>query len=206
MQISTRTIGMDTVLTAEQEKELASQAAAEHAHHRFAPVIYQGNQWDLSHLDPFAFHRDPNIGVKLEIVVIFSCHCFTHGVDKDERSPIPAAELFQSDGETRVLNPERYALSSTLLTPLINALPERHIVVAAPGDNYVTFERTTAAGDVEHYGVFFTVTKAKSRRNRLILRVQSAYLRQPSTRQKQAKKVRFDTLLRAAHEGRKIKP
>lgn len=196
---------MDTVLTAEQEQFMAAQAAAEHAHHRFAPVTYLGSHWDLSHLDPFAFHRDPALGYKLEVVVIFSCHCFTHGIDKDSRSPIPAAELYHADGEIRVLNPDRYALSRSLLVPMINALESRHIVVAAPGENFVTFERPTATGQIEHYGVFFTVAKAKNRKNRLILRVQSAYLRQPTARQKAAKKVRFDTLLRAAHEGRKIR-
>lgn len=194
---------MNTEIIAEQD--LVAQALSEHAHHRFTPVTYQGELWDLSHLDPFAFHRDPALGYKLEIVVIFSCHCFTHGLDKDGRSPIPVEELFHADGEARVLSPERYALSRSLLVPLINALEHRHIIVAAPWDNYVTFERTTPSGEVEHYGIFFMVTRAKNRKNRLILRVQSAYMRQPTARQKQAKKVKFDTLLRAAHEGRKIR-
>jgi len=193
---------MDTALTQEQEIELAAAAAAEHVHHRFAPVVYQGASWDLSHLDPFAFHHDPALGFKLEVVVIFSCHCFTHGLDKDGRSPIPADELYHADNEVRVLNPERYALSRSLLVPLVNQLAQRHIIVAAPGENYVTFERPTPNGGVDHYGVFFTVTRAKSRKRRLILRIQSAYLRQPTARQKQAKKVRFDTLLRAAHCAR----
>ncbi len=197
---------MNPFISVEQELALGVQAAVEHAHHRFPRVIYEGHQWDLSHLDPYVFYRDSGMGVQFEIVVIFSCHCFTHAVKKDERSLIPPAELFQADGETRVLNPERYELSSTLLLPLIKALPERHIIVAAPGDNYVTFERKTAVGGIEYYGMFFTVTKARNRKNRLILRVQSAYLRQPSARQKQAKKVRFDTLLKAAFEGRKIMP
>lgn len=196
---------MDSALPQEHENELAAAAAAEHVHHRFAPVLYRGTSWDLSHLDPFAFHHDPALGFKLEIVVIFSCHCFTHGLDKDGRSPIPADELYHADNEIRVLNPERYALSRNLLVPLINQLAQRHIIVAAPGENYVTFERPTPSGGVDQYGVFFTVTRAKNRKRRLILRVQSAYLRQPTARQKQAKKVRFDTLLRAAHEGRKIR-
>lgn len=197
-------IGMDTALTVEDEQRHAAQAAAEHAHHRFAPVTYQGEQWSLSHLDPFAFYRDPALGYPLQIVVIFSCHCFTHGIEKDGRSPIPAEELYQTDGETRVLDPVRYALSLDVLVPLINALHQRHIIIAVPGNNYVTFERLTAIGEVEHYGVFFSVTKAKSRKNRLILRVQSAYLRPLTERQRKAKKVKFDTLLRAAHEGRTI--
>lgn len=199
---------METALTQEQEqtqaKELAA-ATADHVHHRFQPVSFYGESWNLSHLDPFAFHHDPELGFSLEVVVIFSCHCFTHGLDKDERSPIPAEELYQADNEIRVLNRERYDLSRTLLVPLINQLAHRHIIVAAPGDNYVTFERPKANGEVEHYGVFFNVTVSKTRKRRLILRIQSAYMRQPTARQKQAKKVRFNTLLRAAFEGRKIR-
>lgn len=199
--------GMDTVIPPiTVEQDLAAQVAAEHAHHRFAPIAFRGEQWDLSHLDPFAMQRNPGLGHALELVVIFSCHCFTHGIDKDGRSPIPSDELYHGDEEVRVLDRERYTLSASLLVPLVNALDHRHIIVAAPGDNYVTFERPTATGEIEHYGVFFTVTKAKNRKNRLILRVQSAYLRQPTARQKQAKKVKFDTLLRAALEGRKIRP
>ena len=194
-------------INATAEQALAAKAAAdEHAHHRFAQVQYPGDAWDLSHLDPFAFHRDPGLGFALEIIVIFTSHCFTHGLDSDGRSHIPAAELYVCDGETRVLDPVRYGLSRSLLVSMMRHIEQRHIIVAAPGNNYVTFERQTETGDVEHYGVFFTVTKAKNRKNRLILRVQSAYLRQPTARQKQAKKVRFDTLLRAAFEGRKIKP
>ena len=196
---------METALTQALEQTL-TDAAAEHVHHRFAPVNYQGVSWDLSHLDPFAFHHDPALGVTLEIVVIFSCHCFTHGLDKDDRSPIPANELYQTANEVRVLNPERYELFRTLLVPLVNQVTQRHIVVAAPGDNYVTFERRKPNGGVEHYSVFFNVTRSNARKKRLILRIQSAYMREPTARQKQAKKVRFDTLLRAAYECRKIRP
>jgi hypothetical protein len=91
------------------------------------------------------------------------------------------------------------------LVGLVNDLPSRKIVVAKPGENYVTYERQTPAG-VKQYGVFFTADKAKTRKGRIILRIQSAYLRTPTERHKKAKRVGFDTLLKAAYEGRIIRP
>lgn len=188
-----------------EQQNAVNAAIAEHADHRFAPVTFQGEHWDLTHLNPFAFHREPDPGVILEIVVLFSCHCFTHGIDKDSRSPIPSDEIYKNGKEHRVLNPERYKLSHSLLPLIVRDLAKQRIIVANPGANYVTYERKTTTG-VEHYGVFFEVSKAKNRKHRLILRIQSAYLRVPTTRHKEAKKVGFDTLLRAANQGRTIKP
>lgn len=203
--------GQAGVAKALEVATLSVAVAAEHAVHRFVPVTYKGKDWDLSHLDPFAFHHEVFLDKKseqhltVEIVIIFSCHCFTHDIKHDSRSPIPAEELFVTAEEVRVLNETRYKLSQTILLALIKSLPSRKIIVAAPGDNYVTFERESATG-VEYYSVFFEATKAKSRRNRVILRVQSAYMREPTKRERQAKKVGFDTLLKAALEGRKIRP
>lgn len=198
--------GMETELSVDAEQIQIAQALLEHSHHRFAAVAYQGEAWDLSHLDPFAFHRDIGTGLRVEVVVIFSCHCFTHGIDKDKRDVVPADDKFCMESEVRVLNPQRYALSRSVLIPLIRSLDRRKIIVAAPGDNYATFEITTDTGETAHYGVFFTVTKARTRKKRLILRVQSAYLREPTARQRETKKVGFDTLLRAAYHGTRIRP
>ena len=195
----------------ETQNESAKAAADEHAHHRFAPVTYRGESWDLTHLDPFAFHHSiildqaQQTALTLEVVVIYSCHCFTSGVAAEARASIPAEMLYERTGELRALNPVRYQLSRTLLVEIVRQLPRRKIIVASPGENYVTYERHTETG-VEHYGVYFEVQKAKARKNRVILRIQSAYLREPSKRHREAKKVKFDTLLKAAHEGRKIRP
>lgn len=124
-------------------------AALEHAPHRFAPVTYQGVTWDLSHLDPFSFSHEvvldktTNARRVIELVFIFSCHCFTHDAARDPRNPVPSEEMFVTPDEVRVLNKERYDLSRTVLLGLIKTLPSRKIIVAVPGDNYVTFERRT---------------------------------------------------------------
>ena len=58
------------------------------------------------------------------------------------------------------------------------------------------------------YAVFFDVEKDNKRRRRLILRIQSAYLltRGLTKRQKSAKKVGWNVLLKAAYENRAIRP
>ncbi|MBP5988281.1 MAG: hypothetical protein KA538_13960 [Azonexus sp.] len=191
--------------------EAALAAAVEdHASHRFGQVMFRGAEWCLAHLDPFAFHRPIDLGSTdgqptiLEVVVLFSCHCFTQGVERDEREAIPANEFYKRDGETRVLCEERYLLSIDL-PAIVFALSTHRISVAKPGHNFVTFRRQTAAGE-KHYGVFFQVMKARDRTHRIILRVQSAYLKEMTKREKTAKNVKLDTLLKAAYEGRTIRP
>lgn len=202
------TLAMNTV-NATLEAALAA-AAEDHASHRFGQVMFRGAEWNLTHLDPFAFHRPIDVGnadgqpTILEVVVLFSCHCFTHSVERDGRESIPANEYYQRDGETRVLCEERYLLSSDL-PAIIDALSQHRISVARPGHNFVTFRRPTASGE-KHYGVYFQVTKARDRAHRIILRVQSAYPKEMTKREKAAKPVKLDTLLKAAYEGRTISP
>ena len=64
---------------------------------------------------------------------------------------------------------------------LIKTLPSRKIIVAVPGGNYVTFERQTVLG-VEYYSVFFEVTKARNRKNRVIFRAVSVRTKVNKTR------------------------
>jgi len=174
----------------------------------FRPVAYQGAEWDLSHLKSFAFKV--GLGVQVDVVVIFSCHCFTHGVDRDPRElvEIPSEEIYRDGREVRVLDPRRYSLSRDILHPLVHRLPAQKIVVANDSQrNFLT--REMGVGDERQtYAIFFDVEKDRDRAKRLILRVQSAYLLTSglTRRQEQAKKVGWHTLLKAAYEGRKIRP
>ncbi len=179
------------------------------SHHRFPAVRYYDAEWDLSHLDSFAFKT--NIGFEATVVVIFSCHCFSRSFhwDTRPRADIPDAEIYRNEKEERVLDPLRYALSKNLLRELIVALPSRHIIVAnADSRNFMTWEIQAADGVTSVYAVFFDVEKDKHRQRRLMLRVQSAYLLDGglTKRQQSAKRVRLKTLLKAAYEGRTIRP
>ena len=178
---------------------------------QFGLLIYQGNTWDLSHLDPFAFQCDLDLGVPVTVLVLFSCHCFTHSIAWDSRSriEIPHSEIYNDEREKRVLCPDRYHSSRRLLRDLVLGLPTRRIIVADERQpNFMTVETTNASGEPSLYAVFFEVEKDKTRKHRLLLRIQSAYtLDQGLTkRQKEAKKVTLRSILRAAVEGRKIRP
>ena len=194
----------------QNDTELIAQIAqheADHNHHRFRGVIYRGNHWDLSHLDPFAFFVEIEKDRRVLVMVLFSCHCFTHNQKHDERSEIPIDELFNSIQETRVLNEIRYNLSKTLLSQIVRQLHLRHITVADAGRNFLTVEQLDHNGNTIHYGVFFEVEKRRHRGGHILLRVQSAYpLYSISKRLQTARKVRFAVLIKAIYEGRKIRP
>ncbi|MFM0157683.1 hypothetical protein [Paraburkholderia sediminicola] len=183
----------------------------EKAEHQFVRAVYYETEWDLSHLDSFSFKCDVGLSCVITIVVTFSCHCFTHSIARDGRTrrDIPDAELYDDGREVRVLDSARYALSKQLLRDVIMTLDDRPIVVADDRQpNFMTQEKSHADGTTSLYAVFFEVRKARARQQRLILRIQSAYLLEEklTKRQRHAKRVALKTLLRATYEGRKIRP
>jgi hypothetical protein len=171
--------------------------------HRFPEVIFRGERWDLRHLDAFALRIDPDLGFEVDVVVLFTCHCFTHSVKRDVRAPleIPPDEIYGDGLERRVLSEERYRLSRKFLPGLVRDLPKRTIRYAGENNlNYFTAEVTgTEASGV--YAVFFEVQRDKRRKRRLLLYVQSAYrLEQLTNRLAKGGKVRFATLLRKTYQ------
>lgn len=175
--------------------------------HRFSKVIYQGTEWDLSHIEPFAFREEIRPDLVIDVVVLFSCHCFTHGLDKDPRDAVPDAEIYMDGTVCRVLNPQRWQLSREKLPGLVQRLRTSHIkVLGKPNENYATFSAMDQNGAAVTYVVFFTVKKDNVRKKRLIMRVQSAYAIDSLTKRLQnAGKVNLAVLLRATYEGRTIK-
>lgn len=175
--------------------------------YRFSGVVFRGQAWNLSHLDPFAFRATLSEALVVDVVVLFSCHCFTHGLDHDARDQIPQDEWFMEGQVRRVLDPERYDLSRRYLPELVNQLHNRHIRVLGGGtQNYLTFEAHDNNGKAACYSVFFEVRKDSARRKRIIMRVQSAYLVDELTpRQRSARKVNLSVLLKAVYEGRAIR-
>jgi hypothetical protein len=160
-------------------------------------------------LEAFALRIDPGLGFEIDVVVLFSCHCFSHSIHRDPRAEfaIPIEEIFSNDRERRVLNGERYLLSRAYLPKLIRELPQRKIQVAnSDVQNFMTFEIIDAAKEPRRYVVFFEVERDNRRKRRVLLRVQSAYILDTLTqRQKKAGKVGFNVLLKAAYEGRCIR-
>ncbi len=168
-------------------------------------MVFRGATWDLAHLNPFAF-RDVANGTAVDVIVFFSCHCFTHKERDDARTVVPTAEIYNDGEETRVLNEDRYLLSRQMLPRLVQALKERHIRVLEGGDSFVTIEAITHGGNAVHYLVLFTLRKDRLRKGRFLLRVKTAYVRDVLTNElKKAGKVRFHVLLDKTARGEKIK-
>ncbi len=192
------------------EVPIAEHLEAIRPHHRFKGVARCGKSWDLSHLEPFAFRVDPGLGFEVTVVVLFSCHCFTRSLARDGRSrrEIPLGELFDDGRETRVLCEERFALSREHLPNLIRRLRRRAIQVARDDpQNFLTLEELEDPyGSPRHYVVFFEVFRDIKRKRRLLLQVQSAYVKdQISYRQRERRRVSFFTILKAVGSGKRIK-
>ncbi len=70
----------------------------------------------------------------------------------------------------------------------------------------MTLDTVNADGTVSQYAVFFETGKDRQRKRRMFVRIQSAYLLDGglTKRQAVAGKVKFNTLLRTAYQGKKI--
>jgi hypothetical protein len=122
---------------------------------------------------------DLGLGSDVTVLVLFSCHCFSHSFQWDERPrhAIPAHEIYYDGKGRRVLDPQRYELSRRFLRHIVSNLSNRHITVADEKQpNFVTLEQMNADGTTSLYAIFFEVKKDNSRRRRHVLRVQSAYV------------------------------
>lgn len=179
------------------------------ARNRFGTVAYDGTEWDLSHLKPFAFKQavtlQGGITKEIDVIVLFSCHCFTEASRVGDE--VDATHWYDDGHETRVLNLDRYMLSKSLLPEMIQNLPIRDIRTTG-GDlgNYMTLEAQGTDGEIHPYIAFFDVERDKRRKGRVILRIQSAYVKaELGNKLKSGKKVNFPVLIRAAYEGKKIR-
>ena len=181
------------------------------SHHKFSGVSWKGFPWDLSHLGAFAMRVDPGLGYDIDVVVLFSSHCFSQSFKRDGRNPaqVPADEIFDDGRERRVLHPPRYEMSRRYLPAMVKELHKRTIQIAASDrQNFVTFEEFDGDGKfVCRYGVFFEPTRDSHRKKRIVLRVQSAYAMEDglTKRLSKPKKVNFLTLLRKVYLGEKIR-
>lgn len=145
-------------------------------------------------------------GSMVDVIVFFSCHCFTHKERDDHRSAIPVAEIYNDGEETRVLDEQRYHLSRQMLPRLVQALKERHIRVLEGGESFVTIEAISQVNTPVHYLVLFTLRRDRTRKGRFLLRVKTAYVRDVLTKElRTAGKVRFHILLDKTARGEKIK-
>ncbi|WP_229513521.1 hypothetical protein [Paraburkholderia terrae] len=178
--------------------------------HRFSGVSYRGTKWNLNHLDAFTFKIDLGLGEDVTVLVLFSCHCFTRSFRWDARAThlISADEIYDDGKERRVLDPQRYELSRRYLRDIVVQLPFRRITIANEKQpNFVTLEQLNEDGTTSLYAVFFEAERDRSRKRRIVLRIQSAYVLDNglTRRQEKAGTVGFATLLRATYLGKRIR-
>jgi hypothetical protein len=172
--------------------------------HKHSPRSFGDETWTFDHLQAFVMKTPvqltPKTIVELDVVVLFANHCFSREMKAGE---LVDESLIVMDGNIqRVLDPQRYRLSVKYLPQLVHDLEKRHIRIADESrPNFVTLELQSANAGEEplHYAMFFEVKKDRSRKRRMLLRVQSAYvLENPSKRLLEAKKMRFHIILKRA--------
>jgi hypothetical protein len=191
---------------AEEEESLLQHNDVINARYKYSSVEYIGEIWNLEHLKPFAFKFELNVEVKVDVIVFFSCHCFTRKATDEEQKSLESKYWYSDTYEDRVLDPERYAFSRLLLPRLVQELKSRHIKSTGHG-NFMTIEVIDTSSHKLPYVIFFEVLKDKKRKKRLLLIVQSAYVKNDQTnRMRSGAKVNFAVLLKATYEGRKIRP
>ena len=174
---------------------------------RWTPFKFQGKVYDLNHLYPMRVkYLQPAKGAKPEheyqVDIIFSSHCFTRGYAPGE-SASPEL-LFSHDGETRVFDLTRHALSFHL-PAIVEGLPARKCYHTEFG-NFFVLELVTGVTSIE-YEVFFKAYKA-TRRGPVTRTVQSAYVRDKDHKKDKprGKPIGFHVILFNTLNNKPIKP
>ena len=134
--------------------------------------------YDLKHLRSYTTSfeqpaKDKRPAQKFSVNVIFSHHCFTRGLPRDG-SAYDLTLGFDYEGDRRIFDIGRWELSK-LLPDIIEKLPTNKCQQTGHG-NFFTIEMVAADGTKVEYEVFFRVWK--SGRGRLVLHVESAYVRE----------------------------
>jgi hypothetical protein len=172
--------------------------------HKHSPLSFGDETWTFDHLRAFVMklpiELTPKNMVEIDVVVLFTNHCFSRELKPDE---VVDESFVVMDGSTRrVMDKQRYELSRRYLPQLVQELISRHIRIADPTrPNFVTVELQPALTGQKplYYAMFFEVKKDRTRKRRLLLRVQSAYiLENPSKRLLNADKMRFHVILKRA--------
>ncbi len=173
----------------------------------FSAITVGSDTWTFDHLEPFSFQYQITVGerdIDLFIDVVFSCHCFSRDLQPNEVAP--EEWLYVDERETRLLDAQRYALSKSLLRSVLSDMDKRKILFAGP-ENFMTIEQTLADGAQGFYQVFFVLLRKNGTKNRIEMKVQSAYFVDELHRRARplsARKVRFKVLVTAAYEGRRL--
>lgn len=166
------------------------------------PQVIESTGLHVPHLAPHILTVDLPKGDRVNILVEYSCHCWTRTFD-------PAAHAGQMqimDGtRPRAFCRLRFAASVDLAT-LLGTLPQNRLYLTPSDRNYGTYNATMMLADGTAYTAFFTLRPHKGRfdgiRHKLRLYVESAHHRpQPENGQK----VKIAVVIGQALMGKKVK-
>lgn len=164
--------------------------------------VIESTRLHVPHLAPHVLTVDLPKGDRVNILVEYSCHCWTRTFD-------PAAHAGQMqimDGtRPRAFCPQRFA-ASVDLAGLLGTLPQNRLYLTPSDRNYGTYNATMMLDDGTAYTAFFILKPHKGRfdgiRHKLRLFVESAHHRpQPENGQK----VKIAVVISQALMGKKVK-
>jgi hypothetical protein len=164
--------------------------------------VIESTRLHVAHLTPHVLTVDLPKGDRVNILVEYSCHCWTRTFDLTAH----AGGMQIMDGtRPRAFCPLRFAASVDLAT-LLGTLPQNRLYLTPSDRNYGTYKATMMLDDGTAYTAFFTLRAHKGRfdgiRHKLRLFVESAHHRpQPEDGQK----VKIAVIIGQALMGKKVK-
>jgi hypothetical protein len=135
------------------------------------PFIYNGESYDLSHLNEHEIQVLDSKNVERKIAVTYEDHCFT---DKSDPNDDPNLYYPNSSRDRACFSLDRYHHSLSL--PLHIATIGNTKVWYAEGDNYALIPTIDHNGQKVLYAIFFSLSPLKGLPVSLHLRILSAHL------------------------------
>ena len=172
------------------------------------PFIFNGNEFDLSHLNQskirYEYAATKDRGPEsFDVEVKYTCHCFTRS-PKNAEIPIPE-HIFAHDPGARLFDIERYELSMNLPI-IIGSLKDRAITANGnKREKYFCVELQTKNGQVIEYEIYIKIRKRE--KGLLELLVETAFVRELNNKAQRPKgiSVRFRIALYKALRGEKLR-
>jgi hypothetical protein len=137
----------------------------------WSPFIYDGNSYNLSHLDEYEFSIVDTTKTKRLIGVTFSDHCFTRKPTSDDNQALAFRGSTRKPG---LFCFKRYELSFGLIGHITNAT--NGCVWIVDGDNFAVLPIRDTEGQTSYYGIMFSLDRVSGLPIDLHMRVKTAYL------------------------------
>jgi len=140
-----------------------------------APAQIEHSRLQVEHLAPHILTITLPKGERVNILVVYSCHCWSEGFQDTKHD----GQMKIIDGtRSRAFCPDRF-IASKNLRELLEGLPRNKIYLTRSDRNYGTYNATKIFEDGTAYTAFFTLKAQKGRfdgiRHKLRLFVESAY-------------------------------